>query len=186
MACHQGLGSSRTCEPSGPGVTSTQGPWWLLVLVIGSPGLCPTRCPTLALTSLATVPALWSQETIPGSQLVSLPARPFPGFLALALPAWKGQDSGSVPALFLLCLPLWPGLSPCLGPQLEVSLPCFCALARDPFPAGTLVPPLGVHPGPTWTADVPAALAGSRSALSARPATAAAYVPGCGPHPARG
>lgn len=108
----------------------------------------PTHCPTLALTSLATVPALWSQETIPGSQLVSLPARPFPGFLALALPAWKGQDSGSVPALFLLCLPLWPGLSPCLGPQLEVSLPCFCALVRDPFPAGMLVPPLGCILGP--------------------------------------
>lgn len=39
-------------------------------------------------------------------------------------------------------------------------------------------------PLPTWTAGVPAAPAGSRSALSARPVTAAASVPGCGPHPA--
>ena len=46
--------------------------------------------------------------------------------------------------------------------------------------------PRGRHAGPTWTAHVPAALAGSHSAPSARPATAAASAPGYGPRPTAG
>lgn len=46
--------------------------------------------------------------------------------------------------------------------------------------------PRGRHAGPTWTAHVPAALAGSHSAPSAHPATAAASAPGYGPRPTVG
>lgn len=71
-----------------------------------------------------------------------LPRFPGPGPSCL-----EGTGFWQRPALFLLCLPLEPGLQPCPGPQLEVSRPWFCALTRDPVPAGTLVPPPGVHTG---------------------------------------
>lgn len=86
-------------------------------------------------------------------------------FLALALPVQRGQDSGPRSSSFLV----FPSDS------LESSGPCPVHLG-SPHPHRA--------PLPTWTAGVPAAPAGSRSALSARPGTAAASVPGCGPHPA--
>lgn len=93
--------------------------------------------------------------------LQSLPT----SFLALALPVQRGQDSGPRSSSFLV----FPSGS------LESSGPCPVHLG-SPHPRRA--------PLPTWTAGVPAAPAGSRSALSARPGTAAASVPGCGPHPA--
>lgn len=124
-------------------------------------------------------------------------------------------DNSRVPAGLASCTPLpcFPGPGPsCLegtgfwqrpGPLPSLSPPLAWALTLPGPSTGSVSalflcpgqgsiphwhsgPPTRVHPGPTWTADAPAALAGSRSALSARPATAAAYVPGCGPHPARG
>lgn len=92
--------------------------------------------------------------------------QPLPtSFLALALPVQRGQDSGPRSSSFLV----FPSGS------LESSGPCPVHLG-SPHPRRA--------PLPTWTAGVPAAPAGSRSALSARPGTAAASVPGCGPHPA--
>lgn len=75
-----------------------------------------------------------------------------------------GQDSRPKSSSFLV----FPFSS------LEGSGPCPVHLGGSPSRA----------PLPTWTAGAPAAPVGSRSALSARPATVAASVRGCGPRPA--
>ena len=97
-------------------------------------------------------------------------------------PGWSWRGVGRVGTSF----PVFPSRPIRLEPQprtwasLGWKRPCL--FVRPGWESSLL----GRHAGPTWTARVPAALAGSRSAPSAHPATAAASAPGYGPRPTVG
>ena len=115
---------------------------------IHPPSLLPRVGPDLFGCSLYI---RWLQDTTPRLPAGLTSCTPFPGFRALALPAWRGQDSGprtsgSLPSLSSPLGPFGWSPNPEPGPPWAGSAPaCLCAPAGSPHSWGGTLGPPGLH-----------------------------------------